>query len=262
MKLCRSGGANKLILKGLRWQLYPTRDTCRCFMRWDSSSMQRLSEYVNGCGSAGSESYANKNTSHDTVVMERSSNTWPIAWLMWLPRFTPSTSGFNPTEMQISCIWTTYVSGSDLCIAHIRAARFITAHGIKFWVRYQEEGAWTTNHIHGSILGFYITLIIYVAVLCRTAAQGKIYGDKLWRKIRNRLFFLFAPGSLVSLFVPGITVVGRRCQRSPNCCMICSYWTVKLTTSPTGSAVHPDISSLWIQKLSVNYDCFITVFKY
>lgn len=63
MKHCRSWETNKMILKGLRWQLYPTRDACRCFMLRDFSSAGSPNEYANGCSSVGSVSYANKNTS-------------------------------------------------------------------------------------------------------------------------------------------------------------------------------------------------------
>lgn len=216
------------------------------------SSAGSPNEYANGCSSVGSVNYANKNTSlshsSDAVVLY---TMWPIALPVFLPCFTPSTNGFNPTEMQISYIWTTYVSSSDLRIAHIRAAWPITAQGIKLWMRHQ-GGAWTTNYMHTS----YIRPLYHSHInhLCHFAPSGyvewRLYGDKLQKEIRNS-HFIFASGSLASLFVPVIAVMGQRHQWSPNyeLLILPLQATVKLTAPTTDSAVHPDIALLWLQAL-------------
>lgn len=106
-------------------------------------------EYANVCRSAGN---VNNNTSLKLQWWCSSPlRDQIIALPIFLPCFTPSTGGLNPTEMQISYIWTTYVSSSDLCITHIRAAWPITVYWIKLWMRYHK----TARTV--SILGFYIT---------------------------------------------------------------------------------------------------------
>lgn len=118
---------------------------------------------------------------------------WPIALPMFPPCSTPGTSDSNPTEMQISYVWTTYVSSSDLCIAHIRAAWPITAHWIKLWMWYQgvlEPQTTRTVSIYQALMSLpeKLPMSLFTVMPGCMQAHGRIYGDKLQKEIKKYSF--------------------------------------------------------------------------